>query len=121
MITAFYGMREQLGDETTGAYQYKNPFGHGTFDARAKISMTFHTICKLADYLYRLGKPNGFFEREYGFRLHDNDKVSEKISIRDLTTALTGGAFGRAGVSLDIVDGLTSALQRIKYLKKLES
>lgn len=34
MLTAFYGMREQLGDETTGAYQYKNPFGHGTFDSR---------------------------------------------------------------------------------------
>ena len=37
MITALYGMREQLGDETTGAYQYKNPFGHGTFDARASL------------------------------------------------------------------------------------
>ena len=111
MITALYGMREQLGDETTSAYQYKNPFGHGTFDARAALG-PFTAFAALADYLYRLGKPNGFFEREYGFKLHDNEKVSEKISVRDLTTALTGGAFGRAGVSLDMMDGLVSALTK---------
>ena len=111
MLTAFYGMREQLGDETTSAYQYKNPFGHGTFDARAALG-PFTPFAALADYLYRLGKPNGYFEREYGFRLHDNEEVSEKISIRDLTTALTGGAFGRAGVSLDMMDGLITALTK---------
>ena len=111
MLTAFYGMREQLGDETTSAYQYKNPFGHGTFDARAALG-PFTPFAALADYLYRLGKPNGYFERERGFRLHDNEKVSEKISIRDLTTALTGGAFGRAGVSLDMMDGLITALTK---------
>ena len=109
MLTAFYGMREQLGDETTGAYQYKNPFGHGTFDARAALG-PFTPFAALADYLYRLGKPKGYFEREYGFRLHDNDKVSENMSIRELSTALTGGAFGRAGVSLDMVDGLAKVL-----------
>jgi hypothetical protein len=108
-LTAFYGMREQLGDETTGAYQYKNPFGHGTFDARAALG-PFTPFAALADYLYRLGKPKGYFEREYGFRLHDNDKVSENMSIRELSTALTGGAFGRAGVSLDMVDGLAKVL-----------
>jgi len=111
MLTAFYGMREQLGDETTSAYQYKNPFGHGTFDARAALG-PFTPFAALADYLYRLGKPNGYFEREHGFRLHDNEEVSEKISIRDLTTALTGGAFGRAGVSLDMMDGLITALTK---------
>ena len=78
-------MREQLGDETTGAYQYKNPFGHGTFDARAYYILSLR-FTRLADYLYRLGKPKGYFEREYGFRLHDNDKVSEKMSIRELST-----------------------------------
>ena len=108
-LTAFYGMREQLGDETTGAYQYKNPFGHGTFDARAALG-PFTPFAALADYLYRLGKPKGYFEREYGFRLHDNDKVSEKMSIRELSTSLTGGAFGRAGVSLDMIDGLAKVL-----------
>tara|TARA_A100001011_G_scaffold397392_2_gene498205 strand:+ start:2166 stop:5606 length:3441 start_codon:yes stop_codon:yes gene_type:complete len=108
-LTAFYGMREQLGDETTGAYQYKNPFGHGTFDARAALG-PFTPFAALADYLYRLGKPKGYFEREYGFRLHDNDKVSENMSIRELSTALTGGSFGRAGVSLDMVDGLAKVL-----------
>jgi len=111
MLTAFYGMREQLGDETTGAYQYKNPFGHGTFDARAALG-PFTPFAALADYLYRLGKPNGYFEREHGFRLHDNEKVSEKISMRDLSSALTGGAFGRAGVSLDLMDGLVTALTK---------
>ena len=105
MLTAFYGMREQLGDENTGAYEYKNPFGHGTFDARAALG-PFTPFAALADYLYKLGKPKGYFEREHGFRLHDNEEVSETINIRELTTALTGGAFGRAGVSLDLMDGL---------------
>ena len=111
MLTAFYGMREQLGDENTGAYEYKNPYGHGTFDARAALG-PFTPFAALADYIYRLGKPNGTFEREFGFRLHDNEKVSEKIKMRDLTSAITGGAFGRAGVSLDIMDGLVTSLTK---------
>ena len=37
LLTAFYSMREQFGDETTGAYRYVNPYGHGTFDARAAL------------------------------------------------------------------------------------
>ena len=32
--------------------------------------------------------------------------------MRDLTSAITGGAFGRAGVSLDIMDGLVTSLTK---------
>ena len=39
-----------------------------------------------------------------------NDKVVPNIKIRDLITSVTGGAFGRAGISLDFIDGLTKAL-----------
>jgi len=111
MMGAFYAMREQLGDETTGAYQYKNPFGHGTFDARAALG-PFTPYALLGDILYRVGKPGGSLERGYGYRLHDNEKVSENWSSRDLISAFTGGAFGRAGVSLDLMDGLVNTLTK---------
>ena len=111
MLTAFYGMREQLGDETTGAYQYKNPFGHGTFDSRAALG-PFMPYAMVADVLYRLGKPNGAFEKKLGIRLHDNDKVSENFSARDLVQSITGGALGRSGISLDLFDGLVRTLTK---------
>ena len=50
MIGAFYGMRATMGDENTGAYEYKNPFGHGTFDARASLGpfMAYAFDCRLS-------------------------------------------------------------------------
>jgi len=102
MIGAFYGMRDNLGDENTGAYEYKNPFGHGTFDARASLG-PFMAYAFVADVLYRFGKPNGALENMFGFRLHDNDKVSSTIKTREITEALSGG-LSRAGTGLQFVD-----------------
>ena len=119
MLAAFYGMREQLGDESTGAYVYKNPFGHGTFDARAALG-PFTPFAVLADMLYSYGGPNGPLEKRFGYRLHENDKVVPDFKARDLITSLTGGAFGRAGVSLDFVDGLTKAIVAEGDIKALE-
>ena len=58
MIGAFYGMRSQLGNENTGAYEYTNPFGHGTFDARASLG-PFTAFAWFADLLYTNGGPKG--------------------------------------------------------------
>jgi len=102
MLGAFYGMRDNLGDENTGAYEYKNPFGHGSFDARASLG-PFMAYAFAADVLYRFGKPNGALENMFGFRLHDNDKVSSTIKTREITEALSGG-LSRAGTGLQFVD-----------------
>ena len=121
LLAAFYGMREHFGDENTGAYVYKNPFGHGTFDARAALG-PFTPFAVIADMLYSFGGPNGPLERYGGsfFRLHENDKVVPDFKARDLITSLTGGAFGRAGVSLDFVDGLTKAIVAEGDIKAVE-
>ena len=116
MMGAFYAMREQLGDETTGAY-HKNPFGHGTFDARS-LYLTPYAL--LGDILYELENREGHL-RGYGYRLHDNEKVSENWSSRDLISAFTGGAFGRAGVSLDLMDGLVNTLTKESISRSNES
>ena len=104
MIGAFYGMRTTLGDETTGAYEYKNPFGHGTFDARASLG-PFMAYAFVADYLFRKGRPGGEIEQLTGTALHDNDKVSGTIKTREITEALSGG-LSRAGTGLQFVDGI---------------
>ena len=109
MLGAFFGMRHNLGDENTGAYEYKNPFGHGTFDARASLG-PFMAYAFAADALYQLGRPNGeltkFMKNTIGlenFRLHDNDKVTGNIKTREITEALSGG-LSRAGTGLQFVD-----------------
>jgi len=102
MLGAFFGMRDNLGDETTGAYEYKNPFGHGTFDARASLG-PFMAYAFVADALYQIGRPNGELEKAFGYRLHDNDKVTGKIKTREFVEALSGG-LSRAGTGLQFVD-----------------
>ena len=102
MIGAFFGMRENLGDENTGAYEYKNPFGHGTFDARASLG-PFMAYAFVADALYQIGRPNGELEKAFGYRLHDNDKVTGNIKTREFVEALSGG-LSRAGTGLQFVD-----------------
>ena len=104
MIGAFYGMRTTLGDETTGAYEYKNPFGHGTFDARASLG-PFMAYAFVADYLFRKGRPGGEIEQLTGTALHDNENVSGTIKTREITEALSGG-LSRAGTGLQFVDGI---------------
>lgn len=102
MLGAFFGMRDNLGDETTGAYEYKNPFGHGTFDARASLG-PFMAYAFVADALYQIGRPNGELEKAFGYRLHDNDKVTGNIKTREFVEALSGG-LSRAGTGLQFVD-----------------
>ena len=102
MIGAFFGMRENLGDENTGAYEYKNPFGHGTFDARASLG-PFMAYAFVADALYQIGRPNGELEKAFGYRLHDNDRVTGNIKTREFVEALSGG-LSRAGTGLQFVD-----------------
>jgi hypothetical protein len=102
MLGAFFGMRDNLGDETTGAYEYKNPFGHGTFDARASLG-PFMAYAFVADALYQIGRPNGELEKLTGTRLHDNDKVTGNIKTREFVEALSGG-LSRAGTGLQFVD-----------------
>ena len=106
MIGAFYGMRTTMGDENTGAYEYKNPFGHGTFDARASLG-PFMAYAFVADYLFRKGRPGGEIEQLIGTSLHDNDKVSGTIKTREITEALSGG-LSRAGTGLQFVDGIVN-------------
>ena len=106
MIGAFYGMRATMGDENTGAYEYKNPFGHGTFDARASLG-PFMAYAFVADYLFRKGRPGGEIEQLIGTSLHDNDKVSGTIKTREITEALSGG-LSRAGTGLQFVDGIVN-------------
>ena len=97
MLGAFYGMRAHFGDENTGAYEYKNPYGHGTFDARASLG-PFTAYAWMADMLYTNGGPKGL-------GLHDNDKVVPSLNTRELSEAFTGG-FGRAGTGLSFVDSI---------------
>jgi len=104
MIGAFLGMRATLGDENTGAYEYKNPFGHGTFDARASLG-PFMAYAFAADFLFRKGRPGGELEQLTGTALHDNDKVSGTVKTREITEALSGG-LSRAGTGLQFVDGI---------------
>ena len=99
MLGAFYGMRSQLGDENTSAYEYKNPFGHGTFDARASLG-PFTAFAWFADLLYTNGGPKG---ASFMPRLHDNDKVLPSYNTRELLEAFTGG-FGRSGTGLMAID-----------------
>ena len=101
-IGAFFGMRDNLGDENTGAYEYKNPFGHGTFDARASLG-PFMAYAFVADALYQIGRPNGELEKLFGTRLHENDKVTGNIKTREFVEALSGG-LSRAGTGLQFVD-----------------
>ena len=79
----------------------------------------FSAFAVIADYLYSIGKPNGKLDRDYGFNLHDNDRVSEGVKIRDLVSALTGGGFGRAGISLDLVDGMVEIATKEASLTNL--
>jgi len=103
---AFYGMRANFGDENTGAYEYKNPYGHGTFDARASLG-PFMAHAFVADVVYQLGRPNGEIEKLTGKRLHDNDKVTGNIKTREFIESLSGG-LSRAGTGLQFVDGIVN-------------
>lgn len=117
-LGAFFAMRNHFGDETTGPYQYYDPTGGAdlsdrsqsrTFDVTANLG-PFMGFAMLADLLYRHTGPNrnplfGVVELP---QLHDNDKVAVDVpyNVREIAQAFTGGQ-GRAGVGLDIMDGIT--------------
>jgi hypothetical protein len=100
MLGAFYSMREQLGDETTEWYEFKNPFGHGTFNAKAALG-PYSVFALVADAIYKHTGPNS------KWKIHDNDKVTgnEPFDWAGLSEAVLGG-FGRSGTGLDLIDSL---------------
>ena len=119
-LAAFYGLRCQFGDETTGPYEYKNPMGTGTFMAEANLG-PFMGMAAIADLLYKHTGPNR--KPLFGItnlpQLHDNDKVAVDIpyKTRDLVKAFTGGT-ARAGVGLDIIDGVSDLAVNFDNIKQ---
>lgn len=117
-LGAFYYMRVHHGDETTKFYEYKTLPGMGAADENITAGGTMNTRAMLgpftafayiADLLYRVGRPGGILDKEFGITLHDNDKVSfEKFNTREAAEAIAGSQF-RAGTGLDIIDGVVKA------------
>jgi len=110
-LGAFLGIRNQFGDETTGPYDYYSPANpNKTFDARANLG-PFMAFAMMADLLYRFTGPNRKEVPGGGTlpQLHDNDKVAVDIpySTREIVAAFTGGQ-ARAGVGLDLMDGMAN-------------
>ena len=105
MLSAFYGMREQLGDENTLWYEYKNPFGHGTFNAKASLG-PYSVFAWAADWLYRRAGPKGY-------DWHDNDKVMQnKTDWAGLSESLLGG-LGRSGTGLMFIEQFGEVLGNV--------
>jgi len=102
-LAAFYGIRTQYGDETTGPYEFK--FNGETYDLQAALG-PFMGFAWVADLLYRNTGPNG--GKILGLelpRIHTNDKVAQGIptKTRDGLNALLGGS-AKGGTGLWIVD-----------------
>ena len=93
MLTGLYALRANHGDETTGPFEYKNPFGTGIVDAQASLG-PFSAHAFAADAIYR------YFNK---------DKISRPAKIRDFVKALGGGQFRPTGLAL--VDGLFDTYQ----------
>lgn len=93
MLTGLYALRANHGDETTGPFEYKNPFGTGIVDAQASLG-PFSAHAFAADAIYR------YFNA---------DKISRPAKIRDFVKALGGGQFRPTGLA--IVDGLFDTYQ----------
>ena len=93
MLTGLYALRANHGDETTGPFEYKNPFGTGIVDAQASLG-PFSAHAFTADAIYR------YFNA---------DKISRPAKIRDFVKSLGGGQFRPTGLAL--VDGLFDTYQ----------
>jgi len=93
MLTGLYALRANHGDETTGPFEYKNPFGTGIVDEQASLG-PFSAHAFAADAIYR------YFNA---------DKISRPAKIRDFVKALGGGQFRPTGLA--IVDGLFDTWQ----------
>jgi len=94
MLTSLYALRANHGDETTGPFEYKNPFGSGIVDAQASLG-PFSAYAFGADAIYR------YFNQ---------DKIDKPAKIRDFVKSLGGGQFRPTG--LGIVDGLFDTWQK---------
>lgn len=108
-LGAFFAVRNQFGDESTGPYQYYDPTNpNKTFKAEANLG-PFMGFAMLADLIYRHSGPNRkpLFGVAEIPQLHDNDQIAVDIpyNVREIAQAFTGGQ-GRAGVGLDIMDGM---------------
>jgi len=108
-LGAFFAMRVHMGDENTKFYEYKDPTSGGVVSAKAALG-PFMFPAYVADMLYRLGKPGGYFEKEFGIPpLHSNDRVAlEKVNTREMVEAISGSQF-RSGTGLEIIDGTVKA------------
>ena len=114
MLSAFYGLRHEFGDENTGPYDFK--FQGKSYDLTASLG-PFMGFAYLADWLYRHTGPNESSRKVAGITLpqiHDNNKVAVGIpgKTRDFINAFTGG-LGRAGTGLYVVDSLVDNLLNI--------
>ena len=94
MLSALYALRANHGDDTTGPFEYKNPFGTGIVDAQASLG-PFSAHAFAADAVYR------YF---------NSDKIDRPAKIRDFIKSLGGGQFRPTG--LGIVDGLFDTWQK---------
>jgi len=94
VLTSLYALRANHGDETTGPFEYQNPFGSGIVDAQASLG-PFSAHAFAADAIYR------YFNSE---------KIDRPAKIRDFVKSLGGGQFRPTG--LGIVDGLFDTWQK---------
>lgn len=94
MLSALYALRANHGDETTGPFEYKNPFGSGIVDAQASLG-PFSAYAFAADAIYRY---------------INSDTVDRPAKFRDFIKSLGGGQFRPTGLGL--VDGLFDTVQK---------
>jgi len=93
MLGTMYAMRSNHGDETTGPFEYKNPFGTGLVDAQASLG-PFSAYAFMADFLYQINNPN----------------MEAKFDGREAAKALGGGQFRPTGLA--IVDSFFDTINR---------
>lgn len=101
MLTGLYALRANHGDETTGPFEYKNPFGTGIVDAQASLG-PFSAHAFFADFFYKN-------QHSITGGLLPETNVTRPTRIRDFVKSLGGGQFRPTGLA--IVDGLFDTWQ----------
>ena len=101
VLSALYGLRATFGDDTTGPFEYKNPFGTGIVDAQASLG-PFSAFAFWADFFYRN-------QNTITKGLLPETNVVRPTQIRDFVKSLGGGQFRPTG--LGVVDGLFDTIQ----------
>jgi hypothetical protein len=90
-LGAFMMARQQFGDETTGAFEYKDPTSREMVNAEAAIG-PFSVYALLADYIYRTKRD-----------------IPTETFTRDVAKAITGGQF-RPNSGLENADRILRTL-----------